>query len=179
MNEEREKVQQSIHDTLPAEDTSCLEVVDTAVGLEPGILSVDLDPSEEQIFLSYDAAQLSEGDVINIAEQVTPALHQRWHTCTMQLGRQGGRACESCALALERQVASFEGVRRARASYRGGVLSINYDDQLISPNSLFRQVEALGVTVSPSSAASWAEPLRKIEAKPAAVTPSPLRRFQQ
>ena len=172
MNEEGEKVQQSV-DTLPAEDASCLEVVDTAVGLEPGILSVDLDPSEEQIVLSYDADQLSEGDVINLAEQVTPALHQRWHTCTMQLGRQGGRACESCALALERQVAGLEGVRRARASYRGGVLSINYDNQFLSPEKLFQQVEALGVTVQPSIVESWAEPLRKPEIA------APMRRFQE
>lgn len=176
MNEEAQKVQQVVGDSF--DDSTCLEVVDQAVGPEPGILTVDLDPAEEQIFLSYDAALLSEGEVVHLAEKVTPALHQRWHTCTLQLGRQGGRACESCALALERQVAGLEGVRRARASYRGGVLSINYDDQLLSPEKLFRQVEALGVTVHPSIAESWAEPLHK----PAIAVPavlSPWRRFQE
>jgi len=161
-----------------AEDSTCLEVVDNAVAPQPGILTVDLNPTESQIHLIYDPAQLSESSVIQIAEAVSPALQARWHTCTMQIGRQGGRACESCALALEKQVAGIEGVRRARASYRGGVLSINYDNQLINPNSLFHKVEALGVTVAPSGAASWTRPAREAEAASVEAQPSLLNRFQ-
>jgi Cd2+/Zn2+-exporting ATPase len=128
-NEEDQIQNKSIDNT--ADDDNCLEVIDDAIAREPGILNVDLDPAQKQIQLTYDPAQLSESDVIHIAERVTPALNQRWHTCTMLLGRKGGRACESCALALERQVLGLEGVRRASASYRGGVLSINYDNSLI------------------------------------------------
>lgn len=160
------------------DDTTCLEVIDEAVAQNTGILNVDLTPEENQMLLTYDPAQLSESDVIQIAEQVSPTLHKRWHTCTMHLGRQGGRACESCALALERQVAGIEGVRRARASYLGGVLSVNYDDQLLTPNKLIQQVKALGVTVSPSSADIWSRPVPKTEpAVPEGIT-SPFGRFK-
>jgi Cd2+/Zn2+-exporting ATPase len=52
-------------------------------------------------------------------------------------------------------------------------LSINYDNQFLSPEKLFQQVEALGVTVQPSIVESWAEPLRKPEIA------APMRRFQE
>jgi Cd2+/Zn2+-exporting ATPase len=172
-------VEENSNNGRAAEDSTCLEVIDEAIAPETGILNVDLDPTEKQMVLTYDPARLSESDVVQIAGQVAPALHQRWHTCTMQLGRQGGRACESCALALERQVAGLEGVRRARASYLGGVLSINYDDQVVSPKTLLQQVEALGISVSPSGAETWAEPVRKPEIEPPISVPSLFRRFQE
>jgi Cd2+/Zn2+-exporting ATPase len=160
------------------EENTCLEVINAAVAVEPGILQVEMDPDERQLLLKYDPAQISQSDVIRIAGQVTPALQDRWHTCTMQLGRQGGRACESCAYALEKRVGNIEGVRRARASYRGGVLSVNYDDQFISRDQLVKEVRALGISVSPSRAEGWTRPARgKKELPPPSLTR--LHRFQR
>ncbi|MFZ0543996.1 MAG: heavy metal translocating P-type ATPase [Candidatus Promineifilaceae bacterium] len=176
---EEQFVKESEVDQLDKDDTTCLEVIDEAISPQPGILNIDLNPAEKQMRLTYDPTQLSEGDVLHIAKRVTPTLDKRWNTCTMLLGRQGGRACESCALALEKQVAGLEGVRRARASYRGGVLSINYDNQLLTPGALLNKVESLGVSVLPSNAQSWAEPIPKPEIGVPEVIPSTLRRFQE
>ncbi len=78
----------------------------------------------------------------------------------MRLEKRGGRACESCALNLERHVGQLPGVRRATASFAGGVMSVHYDDTLISPQDIARRVTGLGVNVGPSAAVipSKAEP---------------------
>jgi Cd2+/Zn2+-exporting ATPase len=70
----------------------------------------------------------------------------------MRLEKRGGRACESCALALERQVGRLPGVRRATASFNGGVMAVHYDSGLITFSDIAQRVEQFGVGVRPSAA---------------------------
>lgn len=133
------------------QDRSCLEVLNEVVGNEPGIVNVSLDTDQKQMSFDYDPAKISETDVAQVAQRLVPTLEQRWHTCTLRLGRHGGRACESCAFALEKRLHELPGVRRASASYMGGVLSVDYDDVLISADEIARQVKQLGVQVAPSA----------------------------
>ncbi|MBI1880597.1 MAG: cation-translocating P-type ATPase, partial [Chloroflexi bacterium] len=79
----------------------------------------------------------------------------------MRLGPRGGRSCESCALMLEQRLGQIEGVRRATASYKGGVLSVTYDHSLVSSDQLKEKITQLGVRVAPSSAElpAWVEPI--------------------
>jgi Cd2+/Zn2+-exporting ATPase len=95
----------------------------------------------------------------------------------MRLDKRGGRACESCALALERQVGQMEGVRRATASFAGGVMAVHYDDALISPDDIARRVEQFGVGVRPSAAAATAPeaPSTGLEKLRAWLTPQKLQ----
>ncbi len=131
---------------------SCLEVITTAVSDEPGIVGMAVDFEQEQLSFDYASAQVSAASVTQIARYVTPILQNRVETCTMRLGARGGRSCESCALILEGKVGQIAGVRRAAASYTGGVLSITYDNNLLSPDQLMRQVSQFGVPVAPSGA---------------------------
>jgi Cd2+/Zn2+-exporting ATPase len=133
-------------------DQSCLELLDEAVAGEDGIVHVELDTEAEQVRFDFDASYINEEDILRIASMLEPTLHQRWSNCTMRLGKRGGRACESCALALERQVEEIPGVRRATASYAGGVMSIQYDNTLVSPAELSKSVSGWGVHVEPSAA---------------------------
>lgn len=134
------------------EEQSCLELIDEAVGQEEGVVHVAVDTEKEIVTLDYDPSLFAEDDFIRVAQRFGPPLHQRWQTCTMRLGKHGGRACESCALALEREVQQIPGVRRASASFVGGVMSVQYDDDLVSPGDLVQQVGDLGVKVKPSAA---------------------------
>ena len=133
-------------------DQSCLELLDEAVIGEDGIVHVELDTEAEKVRFDFDASLIAEQDIHRIASEMEPTLQRRWSNCTMRLGKRGGRACESCALALERQVQELPGVRRATASYAGGVMSIQYDDTLVSPAELSQSVSSLGVDVAPSAA---------------------------
>ncbi len=145
------------------EDLSCLELLDEAVAAHEGVLDVAVDTAGETVTFAYDPGRVNEGDITDLAQEVAPILQDRWRTCTMRLGKRGGRGCESCALNLERHVGSLPGVRRATASFAGGVMAVHYDDALISPHDIVRHVEAFGVGVGPSAAAV------PIEAEPAAA----------
>ncbi len=145
------------------DDLSCLELLDEAVATHEGIIDVTVDTAEETVTFAYDPRRMHEGDIANLAHEVAPILQDRWQTCTMRLGKHGGRGCESCALNLERHVGGLPGVRRATASFVGGVMAVHYDDALISPHDIARRVEAFGVGVAPSAAAA------PLEAAPAAA----------
>jgi Cd2+/Zn2+-exporting ATPase len=131
---------------------TCLDVINDAVSDEPGVVGVILNSAEERVSFDYDPTAISETAIARVADDLAPTLHQRWSTCTMRLGRQGGRACEACALSLEHRVEDMAGVRRATASYMGGALSVTYDDALVSPDELLHRVRELGVSASPSAA---------------------------
>ncbi|MFQ5401373.1 MAG: heavy metal translocating P-type ATPase [Anaerolineae bacterium] len=140
------------------EDLSCLEVINETIAGEDGIVHVSVDTGRELVTFEYESERISEEDIARVAQAISPVLHQRWDTCTMRLGKHGGRACESCALQLENRLQRLPGVRRATASYLGGVLSVTYDHALISPEDIAHQVEKFGVPVEPSASEVTAVP---------------------
>jgi Cd2+/Zn2+-exporting ATPase len=137
--------------TLPGltDDDSCADVLKEAISTAPGILNARLDTMNEQVLFDYDPHLIADPEIAHLARRMTPAVQKRFETCTLRLGRQGGRACETCALAIEKRVNEIEGVRRATASYIGGVLSVTYDNALLSPDDLARHVRQLGVPLAP------------------------------
>ena len=141
---------------LQVDENSCVEVIADSVTGQTGVLNVSLDPEQETVAVDYDPAQLSEAQATQMAQQVGPALQQQWQTCLMRLDKQGGRACESCALALERRLNRVPGVERASASYAGGVLRVSYDDAVMNRQEIARVVKGMGVSVSPSASESTA-----------------------
>ena len=103
-----------------AQDQSCLELLDEAVAGQDGIVHVELDTEAEKVRFDFDADLVSEADINRIALQMEPTLQERWSNCTMRLGKRGGRACESCALALERQVAGDTWRATGNGKFRRG-----------------------------------------------------------
>ncbi|HSM57010.1 MAG TPA: heavy metal translocating P-type ATPase [Candidatus Sulfomarinibacteraceae bacterium] len=139
-------------------EEKCDEVLADAVEEKPGIYHVDFDPEHGEVSFAYDPRLVGEDDVALVAQEVAPTLQERWAKCTMRLDRRGGRGCEACALALEDRLHQIPGVRRATVSYMGGAMSIAYDDQLLSPEDLWREVRAQGVDARPSAAVRRPEP---------------------
>ncbi|RMG94760.1 MAG: cadmium-translocating P-type ATPase [Chloroflexi bacterium] len=121
---------------------------------------ISLDTRNRQVTFDYNPEQITPPELDVIAHKVRPVLEQRWQNCTLRLGRRGGRPCESCALALEREVGNLPGVRRATATYVGGVLNVTYDDSVITPEEIARRVEKLGVPVDESYAETAVSPTR-------------------
>lgn len=143
-----EDLKERLDQSLDADEDTCIDVINESVSDEPGILKVGVDTLHEQVAFEYDPALVSEPDILRIAQRMGPRVQQRFQTCTMQLQRKGGRSCESCALALEDRVRDMQGVRHATASYLGGVLSVHYDDALISPDQIVQGVKQFGVSVT-------------------------------
>ncbi|GMQ79123.1 MAG: hypothetical protein BMS9Abin02_1681 [Anaerolineae bacterium] len=132
-------------------DDSCMDVINDAISKQSGIINVALDTADEKITFDYDPLVMDGSQIFQLAQDLGPILHDRWSTCTMRLDRKGGRACESCALAVENRVQRIPGVRRATASFIGGVLSVNFDEQVISSDELKGRIRQLGVPISPSA----------------------------
>ncbi|MFQ5435833.1 MAG: heavy metal translocating P-type ATPase, partial [Anaerolineae bacterium] len=139
-------------------DLSCIELINSSVEKDAGIVNVSVDTRAQRVTFEYDPTRISAEAIHDTAQKMAPTLHERWRTCTMRLGRHGGRACESCALTLESRLNQIPGIQRATASYVGGVMSVTYDDQLISPASIAESLENLGVHVAPSASEFVAEP---------------------
>ncbi|MCA9971644.1 MAG: cadmium-translocating P-type ATPase [Anaerolineales bacterium] len=140
------------------DDDSCIDVITEAVEDSSGIVSVHLDTQKQQVTFDYDPRRISDAGVEAIAASMAPTVQQRWETCTMRLGKRGGRACESCAVMLEKRLHELPGVRRATASYLGGVLSVSYDGRLISPQEIAHQVRDMGLPVAASAGETAVSP---------------------
>lgn len=133
--------------TKQPQTDSCLEVIDQAVADRPGILNVSINTGEQTVAYEYDSRRVSPAEMAQVAHYINPALQKRWESCTVRLGKQGGRACESCALLLEKNLQQLPGVHRATASYNAGVLRVMYDQAYVSPQDITRRVEQLGVVI--------------------------------
>lgn len=129
----------------PGEDERCIDVFDAVVETESGVVGLRLDPEQEMVSIDYNADEMQQEEAADVARRVGPILHHRWETCTVRLGKVGGRSCETCALQLEQRLQKLPGIERASASYLGGVLSVTYDRDLITPEGITGHVQTLGV----------------------------------
>ena len=77
---------------------------------------------------------------------MVPEAQRRFEKCVMRLG---GRACEACAQKLERKAEQIEGVRRARATFIGGVMAVTFDNAELSEGEVIAQVRETGAPVTP------------------------------
>lgn len=110
-----------------------------------GVLGVHLG-EDESLEIRFDPERVSDDEVEAFARQLTPPSMER---CLFRLK---GRACEACALKIERKTGGIEGVRKASATFVGGVMSISFDGGLTSPERLLKEVRAQG-----APAEAWQE----------------------
>jgi Cd2+/Zn2+-exporting ATPase len=153
-------------------DQPCLEIISQAVANKPGVVGVELDTDQQQVSFDYNPELIGPPELAQLAKEITPPLRHNLETCVMRLGPHGGRSCESCALALESKLRQMPGVRRAAASYRGGVLSVTYDNSLLTQEQVLYNLNRFGVKVNPSESA--VEQISEV-AKALDILPAPLR----
>ena len=114
--------------------------------MPPGILRTTIETDGKSMTIDYDPRALSDESVREVAARLAPEAQRRFDKCVMRLG---GRACEACALKLERKAEQIEGVRRARATFIGGVMSVTFDNAQLSPQQVIEQVRETGAPVTP------------------------------
>lgn len=151
--------------SLDASDRTCAAALDRVAGQVDGLVRVELDTARGRLALDYDASRLSEGEAQQLMRRLAAAVEAPFADCTFRVGRRGGRSCEACALALERELKRVPGIRDAQASYRSGILRITYDDTVTSRDDLAHIVRGLD-----EAAADSAED-RKPEAEPSEDAP--------
>ena len=113
-----------------------LTLVDTPLA-PPGIVGTTFERDQHSVLIDYDPKAISDESVRQVAARLAPEVKRRFDKCVMRLD---GRACEACALKLESKAQKIEGVRRARATFIGGVMSVTFDNAQLSPRQVIDRV---------------------------------------
>jgi Cd2+/Zn2+-exporting ATPase len=87
---------------------------------------------------------ISDEGVRKVAEKLAPAGHQQFCKTILHLG---GRASGAAEQKLERKAQKIEGVRRARATFLGGVMTVTFDDARLSEAQVIERVRETGAPV--------------------------------
>ena len=111
-----------------------------------GIVRTAVDPDGKKLTIEYDPAVISDDFVREVAGRLVPEGEAKLEKCLMRLH---GRACEACALNFERKAEAIPGVRRATATFIGGVMSVTFDDAVLSPEEVVGKVSETGAKVTP------------------------------
>lgn len=127
------------------EEKTCPVPVDL-ISIPPGIVKTTVETDGRSIAIDYDPRTISDDSVRQVAARLIPEAQRRFDKCVMRLG---GRACEACALKLERKAQRIQGVRRARATFIGGVMSVTFDNAQLSPEQVIEHVRKTGAPVTP------------------------------
>jgi Zn2+/Cd2+-exporting ATPase len=124
----------------------------------PGVLHAAMDPVHHALTIDFDPGVITEEGVRKVAAQLAPAGHQQYCKALLQLG---GRASGAAEQKLERKAQKIEGIRRARATFLGGVMSVTFDEARISEAQVIEKVRGTGAPVKPFAA--------EVEGKPAGI----------
>jgi Cd2+/Zn2+-exporting ATPase len=111
-----------------------------------GIVGTTVDTDGQSVTIDYDPRLISEESVRHVAARLVPEVQRRFDKCVLRLD---GRGCEACALRLERNAQKIEGVRRARATFIAGIMSVTFDNAQLSPDQLIERVRETGAPVTP------------------------------
>src|SRR6478672_6186492 len=100
-----------------ADDSPSLRDETVCDGLPPhllkvpvGIVGAAIDGETHALTIDYDPRLISDESIRQVAARLAPEAQRHFDKCVMRLG---GRACEACALKLERKAEKINGVRRA------------------------------------------------------------------
>jgi len=141
----------------PQEDCHCHDEATTPRPPEvpEGVLRAAMDTESHSLTIDYDPSVLTDESIRDVAIKLVPDGGEHFEKCLLRLH---GRACEACALNFERKAEAIPGIRRATATFIGGVMTVTYNDALLTPEQVFEKVGATGAKVAPMTAgeeASW------------------------
>ncbi len=133
------------------DNRECADSIEHVLNSQPGLKRIEIQHEPRRVLIDYDGSSMNETAVGQIIEKVAPIATGHFSKCTLRLE---GRACESCAIKLERKAEKIAGIRRATATFIGGVMTINYNDSLLSEQDVETKVRAMGAPVHKMDSAS-------------------------
>ncbi len=113
---------------------------------QPGVLHADVDPVHHALMIDFDPLMISDEGVRKVAEKLAPLGHQHYCKAILHLG---GRASGAAEQKLERKAQQIQGIRRARATFLGGVMTVTFDDAHLSEAQMLERVRQTGAPVTP------------------------------
>ncbi len=113
---------------------------------EPGVLRTDIDAANHSMTIDFDPSVISDERVRQVAEKIAPIGHQQYCRTILRLG---GRASGAAEQKLEKKAQKINGIRRARATFLGGVMTVTFDDARLSETQVIERVRETGAPVKP------------------------------
>ncbi len=123
----------------------CAESLNGLMGEQPGIVRAEIWPRPQRIVVDYDPGAASDAAIGEWVAKAAPVASGQFARCRLRLS---GRACEGCAIRLERKAERIPGIRRATATFVGGAMTLSYDESVLSEDDVLRRVRATGAPVS-------------------------------
>jgi Cd2+/Zn2+-exporting ATPase len=115
---------------------------------EPGVLRTEIDSANHALTIDFDPRVISDEGVRQVAEKLAPIGHQQYCRTILRLG---GRASGAAEQKLEKKAQKINGIRRARATFLGGVMTVTFDDARLSEEQVIERVRETGAPVQPYS----------------------------
>ena len=134
---------------------NCESTVKTVLGADRGVISTTIDPGSRRVSIEYDDQKLSDAEATRILGQLSKAVQANYANCTLRLG---GHACEGCAIKLERRAQRIPGIRRASATFIGGVMNVSFDRRMMDEPQLEEKLRSVGAKVQPITDADAVAP---------------------
>ena len=116
---------------------------------EPGVLRTEIDTVKHAVIIDFDPRVISEEGVRQVAEKLAPIGHQQYCKTILRLE---GRASGAAEQKLEKKLQKINGIRRARATFLGGVMTVTFDDARLSEEQVIERARETGAPVKPYSA---------------------------
>ncbi|KAI8138697.1 hypothetical protein BJV82DRAFT_523026 [Fennellomyces sp. T-0311] len=145
---------------------SCVNSIERAVGVQPGIVSIKVSLLAERATVEYDPVVIASdhriADMIeDVGFEAKPVEQKRDDTIQLQIF---GMTCASCVHAIETGVAKLPGVRSIAVNLMTELAVINYDNSMLGPRDLVEAIEDLGfdALVADNTKNSQLESLSKI-----------------
>jgi Cd2+/Zn2+-exporting ATPase len=119
------------------------------------VLRADIDPAAHAVTIDFDPKLISDDGVRKVAEQWAPLGHQQYCKTLLHLA---GRASGAAEERIERKAQQIPGIRRARATFLGGVMTVTFDDARMTESELIERVRSTGASVEKFKAGAVATP---------------------
>src|SRR5262245_7202116 len=109
-----------------------------------GVLRTQIDAAHHALPIDFDPRLISEEGVRHVAETLAPSGHQQYWRTMLRLD---GRASGAAEQKLENKAQKVDGIRRARATFLGGVMTVTFDDARLSEAEVVERVRETGAPV--------------------------------
>ena len=110
------------------------------------MVRTEIDAAHHALTIDFDPRLISEEGVRHVAERLAPLGHQQYCKTILRLG---GRASGAAEQKIENKVQKINGIRRARATFLGGVMTVTFDDARLSEAQVVERVRETGAPVKP------------------------------
>jgi Cd2+/Zn2+-exporting ATPase len=131
---------------MPSTLSTCQSTADTLRQNNAGVVGAEIEPDLGRVAIDYDSHRLTDDAAGHLVDALARTVQANYAKCTLRLS---GRACETCALRLERKAETIPGVRRASASFIGGTMSVAFDQHALDPSGVETKLKAIGAPVKP------------------------------